>query len=179
METTPTLTEENGWLIDVNGEIVSAVAPTTDFIIDSKERMDWFLEKRLQAVSEVAAAEATCKRAEAIKKRAQSRVDALDRRFSVEATEFARNNMPDKGKTYYSIFGEVAFRSTPAKLKVVNEDLAIAWASSQNLTDCIKTVTTFQISKVPKQKADNLSIDQGFDWVPAGESVSIKTDVKA
>jgi phage host-nuclease inhibitor protein Gam len=179
METTTTLTEDNGWIIDENGEIIEAVAPTTDFIIDSKERMDWFLEKRLQAVSEVAAADATVKRAEAMKKRAQSRVDALDRRFSAEATEFARKNMPDKGKTYYSIFGEVAFRSTPAKLKVVNEEAAIEWANTHGLPECIKTVTTFQISRVPKQKADNLSIDQGFDWVPAGESVSIKTDVKA
>lgn len=177
METTPTLTEDNGWLIDENGEIVSAVVPTTDFIIDSKERMDWFLEKRLQAVSEVAAADATVKRAEAIKKRAQSRVDALDRRFSAEATEFARNNMPNTGKTYYSIFGEVAFRSTPAKLKVVDEEAAIAWASSQNLTECVKM--TFQISKVPKWASHNLGTGHGLDWTPAGESVSIKTDVKA
>lgn len=174
------------WMDPDTGEIIEAEAPKPEFRIDCKEHMDWYLEKRLNAVAEVhaiemssavLAAKAVLDNATRMAARAQKRVDALDRRFSAEATEFARQNLPTKGKTYYSPFGEVAFRAVPAKLTVADEAQAIAWARFNNLADCVKT--TFLVSKVSRGVAENLGAEQGFEWTPARESVSIKTDIKA
>jgi len=174
------------WMDRATGEIIEAEAPNPEFRIDCKEHMDWYLEKRLNAVAEVnaiemssavLAAKAVLDNATRMATRAQKRVDALDRRFSAEATEFARQNLPTKGKTYYSPFGEVAFRAVPSKLTVADEAKAILWAQKNGFQDCVKS--TFQVSKVPKWKVSDLGPQEGFEIVWARESVSIKTDIKA
>ena len=176
--------EVDGYLIDPEtGEVVGHVDGA--FQVDDLGSAEWVMEKMLTEDIEIAALE---KRLEVIaanldsmKKDRERRRKWLEYRFGDELEDFARQNLPEKGKTWKCAYGRVSFRTTNARVGVNDETLAINFLRPI-APDAIKTTEKVLVSALPehiKQKALDGGLKKwGFEVVPGGESVTIKTGVE-
>lgn len=164
----------DGLVIDVEtGEVLGHESPT--FAVTDQASAEWVLARFLDADADIAKAEAIVRNAQAILKRAKSRRASLEGRFLPELAEYAKQNLPKGGKTFSTMYGAVSFRATPAKVRVVDEEAALAWARA-NAPEAVKVEESILVSKLPKDLVEEAP--QGFEVVEAGESVSVKTGVE-
>ena len=173
---------QDGYVIGVeSGEVYGLAEQTKEFVVDSATAAEWVLEKLSEAEGRVVGLKAELagvqERFASRIKEQENRANWLRARFGLELEEFAKSQLDGKSKTWKGVYGSVAFRSTPAKVVAIDQNKAVAWAAD-NCPDAVKTVQSFLISNVPDSvKALMLEkgAPDGFDIVPAAESVSIKT----
>jgi O6-methylguanine-DNA--protein-cysteine methyltransferase len=106
-----------------------------------------------------------------------ARLAWLERRYNAQLQDYALSQLPRKAdgtlkvKTWTCPFGTVSFRTVAERVKVVEEEEAVAWLMHHN-PEAIKTKHTVLVSKL-----SDFALDQapGLDLIPASESVTIKT----
>jgi hypothetical protein len=174
----------DGFIVGIEtGDVYGLAEQTKEFTVDSATAAEWVLEKLSEAEGRVVGLKAELA---GVQERFASRIKEQERRsewlrarFGPELEEFAKTQLDGKSRTWKGTYGSVAFRSTAAKVVALDQTKAVAWAA-KNCPDAVKTVQSFLISNVPDSvKALMLEkgAPDGFDIIPAGESVSIKTVV--
>jgi O6-methylguanine-DNA--protein-cysteine methyltransferase len=106
-----------------------------------------------------------------------ARLAWLERQYNAQLQDYAMSQLPRKAdgtlkvKTWTCPFGTVSFRTVAERVKVVEEEEAVAWLMHHN-PEAIKTKHTVLVSKL-----SDFALDQapGLDLIPASESVTIKT----
>jgi O6-methylguanine-DNA--protein-cysteine methyltransferase len=106
-----------------------------------------------------------------------ARLAWLERQYNAQLQDFAMSQLPRKAdgtlkvKTWTCPYGTVAFRTIAERVKVVEEEEAVAWLMHHN-PEAIKTKHTVLVSKLSDFALDHAP---GLDLIPASESVTIKT----
>jgi hypothetical protein len=104
-----------------------------------------------------------------------ARLEWLERQYNAQLQDYALSQLPRKAdgtlkvKTWTCPYGTVAFRSVAERVKVVEEEEAVAWLMHHN-PDAVKTKHTVLVSKI-----NDLLDTPGLEIIPASESVTIKT----
>jgi len=106
-----------------------------------------------------------------------ARLEWLERQYNAQLQDYALSQLPRRAdgtlkvKTWTCPYGSVSFRTVAEKVKVVEEEEAVAWLIEHN-PEAIKTKHTVLVSKLSDHALDNAP---GLDLIPATESVTIKT----
>jgi hypothetical protein len=106
-----------------------------------------------------------------------ARLAWLERKYNAQLQDYAMSQLPRKAdgtlrvKTWTCPYGTVAFRTVAERVKVVEEEEAVAWLMHHN-PDAVKTKHTVLVSKLSDFALDHAP---GLDLIPASESVTIKT----
>jgi O6-methylguanine-DNA--protein-cysteine methyltransferase len=106
-----------------------------------------------------------------------ARLEWLERQYNAQLQDYALSQLPRKAdgtlkvKTWTCPYGTVSFRTVAERVKVVEEEEAVAWLMHHN-PDSVKTKHTVLVSKL----SDFATIHApGLEIIPASESVTIKT----
>jgi hypothetical protein len=106
-----------------------------------------------------------------------ARLEWLERQYNAQLQDYAMSQLPRKAdgslkvKTWTCPFGTVSFRTVAERVKVVEEEEAVAWLMHHN-PEAIKTKHTVLVSKL----SDFATVHApGLEIIPASESVTIKT----
>jgi O6-methylguanine-DNA--protein-cysteine methyltransferase len=106
-----------------------------------------------------------------------ARLAWLERKYNAQLQDYAMSQLPRKAdgtlkvKTWTCPFGTVSFRTVAERVKVVEEEEAVAWLMEHN-PEAIKTKHTVLVSKLSDFALDHAP---GLDLIPASESVTINT----
>ena len=107
----------------------------------------------------------------------QARLDWLERQYNAQLQDYAMSQLPRKAdgtlrvKTWTCPYGTVAFRTIAEKVRVVDEEQAVAYLMHHD-PDAVKTKHTVLVSKLSDFALDHAP---GLEIIPATESVTIKT----
>ncbi len=178
----------DGMIWDTSTGECLGVQSSPAFSIDNEEKALWLLKKMQSAMARaesmettpaVIAAKAVLANAEAMKKAAESRYYGLETRFGAELARWAKTQLEGKSRTHQTLYGSIAFKSVPERIKVADPELALAWART-NCPEAIKHVPAieeFQISKMKGVTPDfsDPDAEKAFRKEPAGESFKIMT----
>jgi hypothetical protein len=174
------------YTVDEWGEIVAVERP--GFHVNDSSSAEWLLEKLQEQDAQIVALNARkaaiCENLDTQIKQAQNRRNGLLFKYEGELVEFARQNLPEKKRTWISPFGSVKFTTQPARLKVADPDRALQFAKEHN-PEAIKVTEEFQISKLGADPKADLTNDAefrqkwGFDLTPETETHKVETGVKA
>ena len=106
-----------------------------------------------------------------------ARLEWLERQYNAQLQDFAMSQLPRKAdgtlrvKTWTCPYGTVAFRTVAEKVRVVDEEQAVAYLMHHD-PDSVKTKHTVLVSNL----SDFATIHApGLEIIPASESVTIKT----
>ena len=106
-----------------------------------------------------------------------ARLEWLERQYNAHLQDYAMSQLPRKAdgtlrvKTWTCPYGTVAFRTIAEKVRVADEEQAVAYCLEHN-PDAIKTKHTVLVSKLSDFALDHAP---GLEIIPASESVTIKT----
>ena len=104
-----------------------------------------------------------------------ARLEWLERQYNAQLQDFAMSQLPRKAdgtlrvKTWTCPYGTVAFRTVAEKVRVVDEEQAVAYLMHHD-PDSVKTKHTVLISKLSDFALDHAP---GLEIIPASESVKI------
>lgn len=127
-----TAVDSDGWLYDVaTGEVLGRPELPDRFTVDSESSAEWALELRSKIEGDLAAVRAR-------KRALVAQLDALESgilrrfawwefRFLPSLVDFARQNLPKKGRTWRCPWGAVAFRTTQGSTEIVDMQAAVDW----------------------------------------------------
>lgn len=172
LETT-TIIIQDGYKIDSEtGEVLGLAEP---FQVTDIKSAEWVMRKMHEAESQAKAYEAQaadilanlCK----LTKFHRSKAEWLKTCYGSQLEEVAKANLIKGKKTWSSLFGSVAFRTTAPRLDIVDEEDAITWAKVY-YPEAIKVKESLLKSNIPTDEV--YPPESGIVFVPAGESVSIK-----
>jgi len=105
----------------------------------------------------------------------QARLDWLEAQYNAQLQDYAMSQLPRKAdgslkvKTWTCPYGTVAFRTIAEKVRVVDEEQAVAYCLKHD-PEAVKTKHTVLVSKL-----SDLLETPGIEIIPATESVTIKT----
>ena len=108
----------------------------------------------------------------------QARLDWLEAQYNAQLQDYAMSQLPRKAdgtlkvKTWTCPYGTVAFRTIAERVKVVDEEQAVAYCLEHD-PEAVKTKHTILVSKLTGLTAGDLP--PGTEIIPATESVTIKT----
>lgn len=106
------------------------------------------------------------------------RLEWLERQYNDKLQDYALSQLPRKAdgtlkvKTWICPFGSVSFRTVAERVKVVDEEQAVAYCLKHD-PEAVKTKHTILVSKLTGLTAGDLP--PGTEIIPATESVTIKT----
>lgn len=106
------------------------------------------------------------------------RLEWLERQYNDRLQDYALSQLPRKAdgslkvKTWTCPFGSVSFRTVAERVKVVDEEQAVAYCLKHD-PEAVKTKHTILVSKLTGLTAGDLP--PGTEIIPASESVTIKT----
>ena len=106
-----------------------------------------------------------------------ARLEWLERQYNAQLQDYAMSQLPRKAdgtlrvKTWTCPYGTVAFRTVAERVKVVDEEQAVAYLMHHD-PDAVKTKHTVLVSKLSDFALDHAP---GLEIIPATESVTIKT----
>jgi len=106
-----------------------------------------------------------------------ARLEWLERQYNAQLQDFALSQLPRKAdgtlkvKTWTCPFGTVAFRTVAEKVRVVDEEQAVAYCLKHD-PEAVKTKHIVLVSKLSDFALDHAP---GLEIIPASESVTIKT----
>jgi len=138
-----------------------------------RKRMD--IEATLQA--EKAKMDAIVENTRKMIGKHQARLDWLEAQYNAQLQDYAMSQLPRKAdgslkvKTWTCPYGTVAFRTIAEKVRVVDEEQAVAYLMHHD-PDSVKTKHTVLVSKLSDFALDHAP---GLEIIPASESVTIKT----
>ena len=157
----------------MSGWITGNESPEDLALLVMRKRMD--IEATLQA--EKAKLDAIVENTRKMVAKHQARLDWLEAQYNAQLQDYAMSQLPRKPdgtlkvKTWTCPYGTVAFRTVAERVKVVEEEEAVAWLMHHN-PEAIKTKHTVLVSKL----SDFATIHApGIEIIPATESVTIKT----
>jgi hypothetical protein len=107
-----------------------------------------------------------------------ARLEWLERQYNAQLQDYAMSQLPRKAdgtlkvKTWTCPYGTVAFRTVAERVKVVDEEQAVAYCLKHD-PEAVKTKHTILVSKLTGLTAGDLP--PGTEIIPATESVTIKT----
>jgi hypothetical protein len=107
-----------------------------------------------------------------------ARLEWLERQYNAQLQDYALSQLPRKAdgtlkvKTWTCPYGTVAFRTVAEKVRVVDEEQAVAYCLKHD-PEAVKTKHTILVSKLTGLTAGDLP--PGTEIIPASESVTIKT----
>jgi hypothetical protein len=107
-----------------------------------------------------------------------ARLEWLERQYNAQLQDYAMSQLPRKAdgtikvKTWTCPFGSVSFRTVAERVKVVDEEQAVAYCLKHD-PEAVKTKHTILVSKFTGLTAGDLP--PGTEIIPATESVTIKT----
>jgi hypothetical protein len=107
-----------------------------------------------------------------------ARLEWLERQYNAQLQDYALSQLPRKAdgtlrvKTWTCPYGTVAFRTVAERVKVVDEEQAVAYCLEHD-PEAVKTKHTILVSKLTGLTAGDLP--PGTEIIPASESVTIKT----
>jgi len=155
----------------MSGWIKGDESPEDLALLVMRKRMD--IEATLQA--EKAKMEAIVENTRKMVAKHQARLDWLEARYNAQLQDYALSQLPRKAdgslkvKTWTCPYGTVAFRTVAEKVRVVDEEQAVAYCL-QHDPEAVKTKHTVLVSKL-----SDLLETPGIEIIPASESVTIKT----
>lgn len=164
-----------------------------DGSIDSEDKALLFMRRQLELESELASKVAMLETVKAnIEKLVrvhQQRLEWWQTRYKEELSAWAYDQLPRdkdgniKSKTWRSPYGTVSFRSTQPRIVVTDDDAVLSWAESF-YPRAIKTTSKVLVSLIKDDDKAKLIQDPegarsiGFDVLPGGDTVTIKTLVE-
>jgi hypothetical protein len=157
----------------MSGWITGNETPEDLALLVMRKRMD--IEATIDA--ETAKMHAILANCTAMINKHAARLAWLERKYNAQLQDFAMSQLPRKAdgtlrvKTWTCPYGTVAFRTVAERVKVVEEEEAVAWLMHHN-PEAIKTKHTVLVSKLSDFALDHAP---GLDLIPASESVTIKT----
>jgi len=155
----------------MSGWITGNETPEDLALLVMRKRMD--IEATLQA--ERSKLDAIVENTRKMVAKHQARLDWLEAQYNAQLQDYAMSQLPRKAdgtlkvKTWTCPFGTVSFRTVAERVKVVEEEEAVAWLMHHN-PEAIKTKHTVLVSKI-----SDLLETPGIEIIPATESVTIKT----
>jgi len=158
----------------MSGWITGNESPEDLALLVMRKRMD--IEATLQA--EKAKMDAIVENTRKMVAKHQARLDWLEAQFNAQLQDYAMSQLPRKAdgtlkvKTWTCPYGTVAFRTVAERVKVVDEEQAVAYCLEHD-PEAVKTKHTILISKLTGLTAGDLP--PGTEIIPATESVTIKT----
>lgn len=170
---------------DETGNYLGPKSSWIDGDIDSEDKALQFMRRHLELEAAVAAKKLELQviqdQDERLMKDELKRLEWWRNRYGEQMAAFARTKLR-KTKTWHSPFGSVSFRTSPAKVAVLDEEKAIEWAEA-SCPMAVKVKRSLLVSQVPDSiKTQMLSDPEaaeeiGFGVVPAEEAFTIKTGV--
>jgi hypothetical protein len=157
----------------MSGWIKGDESPEDLALLVMRKRMD--IEATLQA--ERSKLDAIVENTRKMVAKHQARLDWLEARYNAQLQDYALSQLPRKPdgtlkvKTWTCPYGTVAFRTIAERVKVVDEEQAVAYCLKHD-PDAVKTKHTVLVSKLSDFALDNAP---GLEIIPATESVTIKT----
>jgi hypothetical protein len=157
----------------MSGWIKGNETPEDLALLVMRKRMD--IEATLQA--EKAKMDAIVENTRKMVARHQARLDWLEAQYNAQLQDYAMSQLPRKAdgtlkvKTWTCPFGTVSFRTVAERVKVVDEEQAVAYLMHHD-PDAVKTKHTVLVSKLSDFALDHAP---GLEIIPASESVTIKT----
>ena len=157
----------------MSGWITGNESPEDLALLVMRKRMD--IEATLQA--EKAKLDAIVENTRKMVAKHQARLDWLEARYNAQLQDYAMSQLPRKAdgslkvKTWTCPYGTVAFRTIAERVKVVDEEAAVAYCLEHD-PDSVKTKHTVLVSKLSDFALDHAP---GLEIIPATESVTIKT----
>jgi len=157
-----------------SGWITGNESPEDLALLVMRKRMD--IEATLQA--EKAKLDAIVENARKMIGKHQARLDWLEAQYNAQLQDYAMSQLPRKAdgtlkvKTWTCPYGTVAFRTVAEKVRVVDEEQAVAYCLKHD-PEAVKTKHTILVSKLTGLTAGDLP--PGTEIIPASESVTIKT----
>jgi len=157
----------------MSGWIKGNESPEDLALLVMRKRMD--IEATLQA--EKAKLDAIVENARKMVAKHQARLDWLEAQYNAQLQDYAMSQLPRKAdgtlkvKTWTCPYGTVAFRTVAEKVRVVDEEQAVAYLMHHD-PDSVKTKHTVLVSKLSDFALDHAP---GLEIIPASESVTIKT----
>lgn len=174
--------ELDGYKVDAEtGEILGLAEP---FQVTDVKSAEWVMEKMFDAESKARAyelqAQGILDNLAKLTKFHRSKAEWLKTCYGSQLEEVAKANLIKGKKTWSSLFGSVAFRTTERRLAVIDPLKAFVWCQKNcpEATRVKNEVLVSQLSesaKIPlKAMNEDLVETIGFQWVPEGESMTIK-----
>jgi len=157
----------------MSGWIKGNESPEDLALLVMRKRMD--IEATLQA--EKAKMDAIVENTRKMVAKHQARLEWLERQYNAQLQDYAMSQLPRKAdgtlkvKTWTCPYGTVAFRTIAERVKVIDEEQAIAYLMHHD-PDSVKTKHTVLVSKLSDFALDHAP---GLEIIPATESVTIKT----
>ena len=157
----------------MSGWIKGDESPEDLALLVMRKRMD--IEATLQA--EKAKMDAIVENTRKMVAKHQARLDWLEAQYNAQLQDYAMSQLPRKAdgtlkvKTWTCPFGTVAFRTVAERVKVVDEEQAVAYCLKHD-PEAVKTKHTILVSKLSDFALDHAP---GLEIIPATESVTIKT----
>ena len=158
----------------MSGWIKGNESPEDLALLVMRKRMD--IEATLQA--EKAKLDAIVENTRKMIGKHQARLDWLEAQYNAQLQDYAMSQLPRKAdgslkvKTWTCPYGTVAFRTIAERVKVVDEEAAVAYCLEHD-SEAVKTKHTILVSKLTGLTAGDLP--PGTEIIPATESVTIKT----
>ena len=157
----------------MSGWITGNESPEDLALLVMRKRMD--IEATLQA--ERAKMDAIIENARKMVAKHEARMIWLENRYDAQLQDYALSQLPRKAdgtlkvKTWTCPFGTVSFRTVAERVKVVDEEQAVAYCLKHD-PEAVKTKHTVLVSKL----SDFATVHApGIEIIPASESVTIKT----
>lgn len=120
------------------------------FVIDSDDKADWVLQKRMDEESEInainARIQALTDNLRSMRKEHENRLQWLEFRFDDELTEYAKTKLTDKSKTAKFAYGKVSFRTSAGTNKILDMDAAVAYAEASPNPEIVKVTKSVNVS---------------------------------
>lgn len=177
------LNPDTGEILEYMDQPIGPVERDFQFYVHDRASAEWVLEKLSEAEAEVAAIEKRKKtllaNLEAMGRPAGHRVTWLRRRFEDELKAWAEKELEgEKTRSIRTPFGQLAFRKVNERIKVDDEEAAIAWAKKHQ-PDAVKTTEKILVSELPVllgfDPDEPAKAPPGCHLEPAHDSFTVKT----
>lgn len=186
-----TYVDADGCVVDADtGEVIGHTDVSDDvkmpFRVDSQEAAEWALELRSRiegrALGIAARRTALLKNIEKELRAEERKLSWWEWRFGSQLTDFAKANLPRKGKTWRCAWGSVAFRATKGTTQIADEEAALAFVETwtPGLVQMRRwvTATACRAALLRAEAQCGETIETPFlRTTEAGENVTISTGV--
>jgi hypothetical protein len=165
--------------------------------IESEEDFLWVSRKIMESesalVAEQARLKAVIQNIEDMLRARQSRVNWLKSKYDSQLQDYAWMQLPrdsegkPKVKTLRNPFLKISFRTTKGKLKVVDNESAVAFLEERNVFEAVKVEKRVLVSAIPRELAEEIveTVDalwpegkpKPFEYIEGKEVATIQTGI--
>jgi len=131
---------------DMLEDIEPVVENRKVFVIDTEDRVEWYLSKLSEYQAEIIGIDQSTdaliarleKQRSSIKSRVNTKIKALEYKFRHQVEEICKKIFGETGeKTHYFKWGTCSFRTTKGKIVIDSRELALKFAEDNCLTECV------------------------------------------